>query len=431
MNRVHPDPSIGEGLLNLFAGLTLDTPTLVFSIGALALFMSVFAFNTAFALPARDMGLRSWGRAMLALCGGFMLFFLRGHAPLVLTFLLANVLLLLSSVICVDAHARLLEQPTPWRRLALVNALGALGTVPVYLGWLPRGVAIFAVSMTLGINFAISAHLIWRRQPGNGSRAGMLAAGILASMAGASALRGIYSISGERASVLISSQQLPQVGSLLLGALFTVGSSLAFLAMINERQQRELEARSRRDGLTGLLNRTAFFEAAHAYVAEPGGERFGVVMMDIDWFKKINDRYGHAAGDTTLTQLGRLITQHTRLSDLAGRYGGEEFCLLLKDCTLAEAQRVAQQLVSEAARQSVRLPDGGALHFTLSAGYAQRQGLQESLEQTINRADQALYEAKHAGRNRAVAALPIAVQESVPASPQGGSPDAVVTSQPA
>ncbi len=431
MNRVHPDPSIGEGLLNLFAGLTLDTPTLVFSIGALALFMSVFAFNTAFALPARDMGLRSWGRAMLALCGGFMLFFLRGHAPLVLTFLLANVLVLLSSVICVDAHARLLEQPTPWRRLALVNALGALGTVPVYLGWLPRGVAIFAVSMTLGINFAISAHLIWRRQPGNGSRAGMLAAGILASMAGASALRGIYSISGERASVLISSQQLPQVGSLLLGALFTVGSSLAFLAMINERQQRELEARSRRDGLTGLLNRTAFFEAAHAYVAEPGGERFGVVMMDIDWFKKINDRYGHAAGDTTLTQLGRLITQHTRLSDLAGRYGGEEFCLLLKDCTLAEAQRVAQQLVSEAARQSVRLPDGGALHFTLSAGYAQRQGLQESLEQTINRADQALYEAKHAGRNRAVAALPIAVQESVPASPQGGSPDAVVTSQPA
>ncbi|WP_027478223.1 GGDEF domain-containing protein [Curvibacter gracilis] len=417
--------------MNLFAGLTLDTPTLVFSIGALALFMSVFAFNTAFALPARDMGLRSWGRAMLALCGGFMLFFLRGHAPLVLTFLLANVLVLLSSVICVDAHARLLEQPTPWRRLALVNALGALGTVPVYLGWLPRGVAIFAVSMTLGINFAISAHLIWRRQPGNGSRAGMLAAGILASMAGASALRGIYSISGERASVLISSQQLPQVGSLLLGALFTVGSSLAFLAMINERQQRELEARSRRDGLTGLLNRTAFFEAAHAYVAEPGGERFGVVMMDIDWFKKINDRYGHAAGDTTLTQLGRLITQHTRLSDLAGRYGGEEFCLLLKDCTLAEAQRVAQQLVSEAARQSVRLPDGGALHFTLSAGYAQRQGLQESLEQTINRADQALYEAKHAGRNRAVAALPIAVQESVPASPQGGSPDAVVTSQPA
>lgn len=415
--------------MNLYAGLTLDTPTLVFSIGALALFMAVFSFNTAKALPGSDMGLRSWGLAMLALCGCFMLFFLRGHAPLALTFVLANTLLLLSSAFCVNAHARLLEQATPWRTLALVNVLGVLGTLPVYGGWVPRQLAILTVSLTLGVNFAISARMIRRRVPGGSSRAGLLAVGILASMAGACSLRGIYSISGERASMLINSQLLPQVGALLLGALFTVGSSLGFLAMVNERQRRELEARSRRDELTGLLNRNAFFDAAQAYVAGPGGERFGVVMMDIDWFKKINDRYGHAAGDTTLAQLGRLISQHTRLTDLAGRYGGEEFCLLLKDCTLAEAQRVAQKLVSEAARQSVRLPGGEALHFTLSAGYAQRQGPDERLEQVINRADQALYEAKHAGRNRAVAALPTVVPESVPDCPMGRSADAVTASQ--
>jgi diguanylate cyclase (GGDEF)-like protein len=417
--------------LNLFAGLTLDTPTLVFSIGALALFMAVFAFNTAWAVSASDMGLRSWGLAMVSLCGGFMLFFLRGHAPLALTFVVANGLVLFSSLICVDAHARLLERPTPWRRLAWVNALGLLGTVPVYLGWLPRGVAILTVSLALGFNFALSARLIWRQLRINRSSAGLLAAGILVAMAAGSSLRGIYNITGERASVLITSQLLPQVGSLLLGALFTVGSSLGFLAMVNERQRRELEARARRDGLTGLLNRTAFFEAAHAYVAQPGGERFGIVMMDIDWFKKINDRHGHAAGDTTLTQLGRLMAQNTRLSDLAGRYGGEEFCLLLKDCTLAEAQRVAQQLVTEAARQSVRLPGGETLHFTLSAGYAQRQGPHESLEQTINRADQALYEAKHAGRNRAVAALPTAAPDAVPTAPQGGSSSSITPPQPA
>lgn len=415
--------------MNLFAGLTLDTPTLVFSIGALALFMAVFAWNTAYTLQGADMGLRSWGLAMLALCGGFMLYFLRGHAPLALTFVLANALVLLSSVICVDAHARLLEQATPWRTLALANLLGVLGTVPVYLGWLPRGMAILTVSLALGGNFAISARLIWRRHRSTGSHAGLLAAGILAAMATGSSLRGIYNISGERASVLISSQVLPQVGSLLLGALFTVGSSLGFLAMVNERQRRELETHSRRDGLTGLLNRTAFFEAAQAYVAGPGGERFGVVMMDIDWFKKINDRYGHAAGDTTLAQLGRMMAQHTRLSDLAGRYGGEEFCLLLKDCTLAEAQRVAQQLVDEAARQSVRLPGGQALHFTLSAGYAQRQGPRESLEQVINRADQALYEAKHLGRNRAVAALPAELPDSVPMAPQASTDSAGAASQ--
>ena len=101
----------------------------------------------------------------------------------------------------------------------------------------------------------------------------------------------------------------------------------------------------------------------------------------------------------------------------------------MKDCTLAEAQRVAQQLVNAAARQSVRLPGGQALHFTLSAGYAQRQGLHESLEQVINRADQALYEAKHAGRNRAVAGLPTAPPEAVPAAPEGSTDNTGAASQ--
>lgn len=408
--------------MNLLAGLTLDTPTLVFSIGALALFMSAFAFNTAYALPASDMGLRSWGLAMLTLCGGFMLLFLRGHAPLVLTYVLANSLVLLSSVICVNAHARLLQRVTPWRTLAGVNALGVLSTAPVYLGWLPRGASIFTLSLTLAINFAISARMIWRHRTERESPASLLAAGILGSMAVTSVLRGLHGLGGEHGTVQLNPQLLPQIGSLVLGALFTVGSSLAFLAMVNERQRYELEARARRDGLTGLLTRTAFFEAARAYLAEPGGKHFGVVMMDIDWFKKINDRHGHAAGDTTLSQLGRLIAQHTRLSDLAGRYGGEEFCLLLKDCTMAEAQRVAQELVGEAARQNVRLPDGGTLRFTLSAGYAQRQGLQESLEQVINRADQALYDAKHAGRNRAMAALPTPLPAPLPESRPAAAP---------
>ena len=418
--------------MNLFAGLTLDIATLVFSISVLALFMSMFAFNTAYALSASDMGLRSWGLAMLTLCGGFALLFLRGHVPLALTYVLANALLLLSAAICVQAHARLLDQPTPWRTLVGVNALAVLSTVPVQQGWLPRGAAIFTLSLALAINFALSAQLIWRHQPGKRSRAGLLAAGILATMALASLLRGLHGLGGEHGQVQLSTGLLPQAGSLLLGALFTVGSSLAFLSMVNERQRHELEARARRDGLSGLLNRSAFFEAAHAYVAEPGDKHFGVVMMDIDWFKKINDRHGHAAGDTTLSQLGRLIAQHTRLSDLAGRYGGEEFCLLLKDCTLAEAQRVARQLVSETALQRVRLSDGETLRFTLSAGYAQRQGPHESLEQVINRADQALYEAKHAGRNRATAALPSTLPstlpESLPAAPSARGADEGVRS---
>jgi diguanylate cyclase (GGDEF)-like protein len=121
------------------------------------------------------------------------------------------------------------------------------------------------------------------------------------------------------------------------------------------------------------------------------------VLMDIDHFKRINDAFGHAA---------RMLTQLTRLSDLAVRYGGEEFCVLLHDCSPDEAARFSQRLVDEAGRQSVRVKDGSNVSFTFSVGYAcvapaaKAGGNPETLVEVIDRADKALYAAKAAGRNQ-------------------------------
>jgi diguanylate cyclase (GGDEF)-like protein len=133
-------------------------------------------------------------------------------------------------------------------------------------------------------------------------------------------------------------------------------------------------------------------------------------MVDIDHFKKINDNHGHAAGDLVLAQAARRIAGAVRISDTVGRYGGEEFCVLLPGFDEQQAADVASRLVDEAARQSIRLANGATVRYTLSAGYAVgnsqplADGPGEALVDVIERADQALYRAKHQGRNRALAA---------------------------
>ncbi|MBE2241188.1 MAG: GGDEF domain-containing protein, partial [Burkholderiaceae bacterium] len=156
--------------------------------------------------------------------------------------------------------------------------------------------------------------------------------------------------------------------------------------------------------------RTAFFELASNLVGRHAARSCAIVMADIDRFKAINDTLGHAAGDTTLAHAARLIAGAVRLSDIVGRYGGEEFCILLPDCTSRQAGELAARLVDEAARQKVRHRDGLCIEYTISAGYAAADipatldDPTELLSALLEQADQALYRAKNEGRNRAVAA---------------------------
>lgn len=135
----------------------------------------------------------------------------------------------------------------------------------------------------------------------------------------------------------------------------------------------------------------------------PVRERYAAVMIDIDHFKAINDTFGHAGGDVTLAHAGRLIASAARISDVAGRYGGEEFCVILRGCGQIEAAQFANRVVADAARQTVRLRDGRQVRYTLSVGYAcSTDETAETVEAVIERADKALYRAKRGGRNQAV-----------------------------
>lgn len=173
----------------------------------------------------------------------------------------------------------------------------------------------------------------------------------------------------------------------------------------NLRLMRELEALSRRDALTGLFNRRVFDETL---LAETTRSRryllaLSLVMLDLDHFKAINDRHGHAAGDTVLKLFAGIARAQTREGDTLCRYGGEEFAVLLAHTPLDGALEVARALVATTARTPF-VGGEARLDVTVSAGVARLHASDESGQALLAAADAALYEAKRAGRNQALAA---------------------------
>jgi two-component system cell cycle response regulator len=173
-------------------------------------------------------------------------------------------------------------------------------------------------------------------------------------------------------------------------------------------QSERLEALLFEDPLTKLSNRRFILtQLAAAVSAGRRHERpLSVAIVDIDHFKSVNDEHGHAAGDRVLAAVANAMREHLRAEDQLGRLGGEEFLALLPDADAHAAATAAEKLRGAVAALAVR-HDGGELVVTISAGWAAWEG--ESPEELLRRADEALYEAKRAGRDR-VKGAPATVQ---------------------
>ena len=164
----------------------------------------------------------------------------------------------------------------------------------------------------------------------------------------------------------------------------------------NIDEQKQAEKRSLTDGLTRLANRKALneFLAGRRNMAIRYKLPFTVVFFDLDHFKRVNDTFGHLAGDTVLVEIADILRSHVRRNDLAGRFGGEEFLLVLPQTSIDGAMALAENL-----RLQIQLHQFSAgCSITASFGVAIFQG-DESVEELLQRVDTALYEAKHSGRN--------------------------------
>jgi len=178
-------------------------------------------------------------------------------------------------------------------------------------------------------------------------------------------------------------------------------ASQAVVALDNARLHRIVERQALVDGLTGLANRRQCEETLAAELARL--ERFGgplaVVVADLDWFKDVNDRYGHPSGDAVLREFAQLLQETVRDVDLAGRWGGEEFMLILPGTDLAGGAQVAERVRLALAGRIVLSSDGSPIPVTASFGVAATPPASTAAE-LFSSADSALYEAKRNGKNR-------------------------------
>ena len=159
-----------------------------------------------------------------------------------------------------------------------------------------------------------------------------------------------------------------------------------------------------RDSLTGLLNHTAFTQGLENEIqrAMRKESQFCVAMIDIDKFKLINDSYGHSIGDHVIQSLAGLLQQRLRKTDIIGRYGGEEFAVILPDTDLSSAQSIMSE-IREGFAQIDQYAHESSFHTTFSCGIAAYPGFSTAVE-LVHAADKAMYEAKHQGRNRVILA---------------------------
>lgn len=163
----------------------------------------------------------------------------------------------------------------------------------------------------------------------------------------------------------------------------------------------ELAQMSRVDGLTQIYNRRHWQESLEQEFAKAKrhSKSLSLVMLDLDYFKLLNDNYGHQCGDMVLIEVSKLIGSLLRVEDIFGRYGGEEFAIILPETDLSGAIELAERICSAVAKKSLEY-NGEEINVTISLGVAQLGNKEASYEGLISQADSALYQAKAEGRNK-------------------------------
>jgi len=190
-----------------------------------------------------------------------------------------------------------------------------------------------------------------------------------------------------------------------LKARVTIGLRILNLETDLKQASSLMEEMALHDSLTGLYNRRAIYQHLDAELNRASRENrpLSLIMLDIDYFKSINDRYGHLTGDRMLIKVAEVARQTVRSYDWVGRWGGDEFLIILPGAGSSCATKISERILAQLAALHEPMPDGSELSFTASIGIYTYLGEKAGLDQLVQLADEALYQAKNSGRGRVVA----------------------------
>ena len=380
--------------------MAAHVPTMLAMIIASSLMMA--ASMAVVGWGRRRDGLGRWAAALLVNAIGHLLIMLRGLIPDVLSVVVGN--LMLSSVFVGMIAAVYQFQGRPVRRaLLLAPPLLVLIFVSVFIDNYPARVSFVGLVIGLQAVWALLAALSHRHATvGRGQWLLVAGLSLEAVVLGGRALVAI-STHSEATNILQSSA----LQTLTFLATFSVVlvSSVGFVFMSRDRADENNRVLAALDPLIGVANRRSLIAALDRDMARAQRMRepMALMMVDIDHFKDVNDQYGHPAGDRVLCSVVNVLRQRVRAQDLVGRYGGEEFMVLLPDTGLTGAQQLARALCK--AVEESRCPADGVpgpgIAVTVSIGmFGGRLESGDSWDMLIAAADRALYQAKNNGRNR-------------------------------
>ena len=367
-------------------------PRTMLVVAAFVLFLTGgLTFLAAFQVK-RDRTLLWTAAGMWLACLGFLLGVTRGHADLlVLSVIFANMLMITGHA-CLWTSLRVFAgRPVSWRWLAAGAAVWLmLAQWPRFMADADLRVAIYSVLCLGYIGAALTEIWAeWRRYP--------RAASPLMAFLIIHGLFYAYRIPPAPPKQIVW-QHWPDFALVMFeGLFFAICLSFGVLMMVRARAEQNYRHAALHDALTGLPNRRALFERGQALLAQAraSGSDIAVLMCDLDWFKQVNDRFGHEAGDRVLVCFAQVLRQVAGEQTLHARLGGEEFVVVAANLGPLGAQALAARLRSNLSAQAGVLP----CRLTVSVGVACSRHVGYDLDRLLARADQALYAAKTAGRD--------------------------------
>jgi diguanylate cyclase (GGDEF)-like protein len=340
---------------------------------------------------------RALSAANLLLAMALGVFALESHLPLVSVFLLPNLLLVLGFALHWNAASQFAGHATPLHRLWVpAVALAAINVPALITG--SYSLVYVATNLMVMVLAAMTASTYAGKDLGGLiSRHGLVLAFVLMAAEGATrAVHGL-SLGGAMGAGLTDDAVLAT--HLVVSLVFVTLAGIFALGISFERTAGQLREIARRDPLTGIYNRREFDRRLdELLLAKPDGT-FGVLQFDLDYFKKINDQFGHAAGDDALVALAGLIRRNIRDGDCLARLGGEEFGVLLPNVGRDGALKIAERIRHLVETMPLEFA-GDGYRLTVSAGLYHGTGKKMSRRSLMQAVDQSLYRSKNNGRNQ-------------------------------